>query len=281
VSSFEENQQKNRLDHKNRKLKKRESIMKKNYSVIVVLALILLPFLSMTSHAFAPKKGDKACAECHKLDKKAAEAIVKKVAPTGTIMDIKDSPIKGVWQIEVDAGEGKRGALYLDYSKKFLIAQIIPVESVGKPMKVDASKIPLGDAIVVGAKDAAKKIIVFTDPDCPYCRELHKLMKQIVAKRGDVAFALIMNPLPMHKDAYKKAQAVLCSKSNDVLDDAFAGKPVAEPAAPCTADAVERSKALAKSLDFGSTPTLVRDDGIVLPGYLPEDKLLEWIDKKQ
>ena len=247
-------------------------------SIIAVLLLLLLP---LSSFAFPIKKGGKDCIDCHKLSVKDAEKIVEKAVPGGKVVGVKASPIKGVWQIEVDAGEGKRGALYLDYSKKFLIAQIIPVESVGKPMKVDASKIPLGDAIVVGAKDAAKKIIVFTDPDCPYCRELHKLMKQIVAKRGDVAFALIMNPLPMHKDAYKKAQAVLCSKSNDVLDDAFAGKPVAEPAAPCTADAVERSKALAKSLDFGSTPTLVRDDGIVLPGYLPEDKLLEWIDKKQ
>jgi thiol:disulfide interchange protein DsbC len=66
-----------------------------------------------------------------------------------------------------------------------------------------------------------------------------------------------------------------------MLDDAFAGKAVPEPAAGCTADAVEKNKALAQSLDFGGTPTLVRDDGTVLSGYLPEDKLLEWIDKRQ
>jgi thiol:disulfide interchange protein DsbC len=105
-------------------------------------------------------------------------------------------------------------------------------------------------------------------------------MKQVVAKRDDISFALIMNPLPMHKDSPKKAQAILCSQSVEMLNDAFSGKAVPEPPAACTAEAVERSIALAKSLEFSGTPTLVREDGTVLSGYLPEEKLLEWIDKK-
>jgi thiol:disulfide interchange protein DsbC len=255
-------------------------VMKIFSSSVVVLLMLLLP---LSSHAFPPKKGDKACADCHKLDKKEAGNILKKVMPTGTVIDVKASPIKGVWIIEFDAGGGKRGAFGLDYSKKYLI-QFASVEDVAKqqqgpPKKVDVSKIPLTDAIVLGKADAKNKVIVFTDPDCPYCRQLHEIMKQIVAKRDDIAFALIMNPLPMHKEAPKKAQAILCSKSIEILNDAFAGKPVPEPT--CPADAVVRSQELAKSLEFSGTPTLVRDDGTVLSGYLPEDRLLNWIEKKQ
>ena len=248
--------------------------------ILIMVVLILLP---VSSFAFPVKKGDKACTDCHKLDKKDAEAIIKKVAPTGTVAEIKMSPVKGVWMIEVDAGEGKKGTLYMDFSKKYLMAQIIPVESIGKQppaRKVEVSKIPLDDAIVLGATTATKKVIVFTDPDCPYCRQLHEIMKQVVAKHSDVSFALIMNPLPMHKDSPKKAQTIICTKSVAILDDAFSGKAVPEPAATCTAAAVERSTALARSLEFNGTPTLVRDDGTVLSGYLPEDKLMDWIDKK-
>jgi len=256
--------------------------MKKSVVLMVVSLLISAP---LSAHAFPTKKGDKACTECHKLSKKEAEDLVKKIAPNGKVTDIKVAPLKSVWQIDVDAGEGKHGTLYLDFSKKFLIAgQIVPVESIGKQppaRKVDVTKIPLDDALTVGLATAKKKVIVFTDPDCPYCRELHKIIKQVVAKRSDIAFALIMNPLPMHKDSPKKAQTILCTKSLDILDDAFAGKAVPEPAATCTADAVERSKALANSLEFNGTPTLVRDDGIVLSGFLPEEQLLDWIDKKQ
>lgn len=259
----------------------------KKFIVLCVLVSVAfwVPFLSRSSHAFPPKKGEKACIECHKLDKKDAEVIVKKVVPTGTVTDIKMSPIKGVWQIDVDAGEGKHGSLYLDFSKKFLVAgQIVPVEAIGKqppPRKVDFSKIPLGDAIVVGNKDAVKKVIVFSDPDCPYCRKLHEIIKQVLAKRTDIAFEMILHPLAMHKDAPKKVQELLCTKSVEMLDDAFAGKTIPEPAAGCTTEAMERNMALAKSLEFNGTPTLVREDGTVLSGYLPEDKLLEWIDKKQ
>ncbi len=254
----------------------------KSYKSIVIMAILIL--LPVSSFAFPAKKGDKACTECHKLEKKDAEAIVKKVAPTGTITEIKMSPIKGVWQVDVDAGEGKKGSLYLDFSKKYLIAQIIPVETIGKQppaRKVDVSKIPLDDAIVLGSATATKKVIVFTDPDCPYCRQLHEIMKQVVTKHTDVSFALIMNPLPMHKDSPKKVQTILCTKSVSILDDAFSGKAVPEPAATCTTAAVERSTALARSLEFNGTPTLVRDDGVVLSGFLPEEQLLKWIDKKQ
>ena len=256
--------------------------MKKSIVVMVSCLLISVP---LSAHAFPTKKGDKACTECHKLSKQEAETIVKKIAPNGTVTDIKVAPLKSMWQIQVDAGEGKHGTLYLDFSKQYVVfGQIAPVESLGKQppaRKVDVSKIPLADAIVLGSATATKKVIVFTDPDCPYCRQLHEIMKQVVAKHTDVSFALIMNPLPMHKDSPKKAQTILCTKSVAILDDAFSGKPVPEPAATCTAAAVERSTALARSLEFNGTPTLVRDDGIVLSGFLPEEQLLKWIDKKQ
>jgi thiol:disulfide interchange protein DsbC len=246
-------------------------------NIIIALILVLLP---LSSFAFPIKKGGKDCMDCHKLKMEDAEKIIEKAVPGGKIVGIKASPIKGVWEIDVQRGE-QRGAVLLDFSKKFLIGQIIPVDQLGKQppaRKVDFSKISLADAVVVGSVDAKKKVIVFTDPDCPYCRELHPVMKAIVEKHHDVAFYLIMNPLPMHKDSYKKAQAILCSKSLTMLDDAFTGKPVPEPS--CSADAVERTTGLAKSLEFNGTPTLVREDGTVLSGSLPEEKLLEWIDKK-
>ncbi len=250
--------------------------MKTTFGIVGIVSMLLASFFPLTAEA-ASKKVEKISIECPKLDKTDAQAIVNKLGPNITVTEVKESPIKGVWEIEVRK-ESQHGAVFLDCSRRFLIGQLIPIESIGKPRKVDASKIPLDSALVVGSRDAAKKVIVFTDPDCPYCRQLHPIMKQIVAKHKDVAFYLILNPLPMHKDAYKKAQAILCAKSLEMLDDAFAGKAVPEPT--CPADQVEKDISLARSLEFNGTPTLVRDDGIVLSGYLPEEKLLEWIDKK-
>ncbi|MFA5072592.1 MAG: DsbC family protein [Nitrospirota bacterium] len=245
-----------------------------------ILIGFVLVFLSGPADAFKLKKGQQ-CMDCHKLKQKDAEKIIEKAVPGGKIMAIKDAPAKGLWQIDVQRGEQK-GSLYIDYSKKYLTGQVIPIESIGKQppqRKVDVSKISLKNAVTLGTENAKKTIIVFTDPDCPYCRQLHTIIKQILIKRTDIAFAIIPLALPMHPDANKKVQSILCSKSKDILDDAFAGKEV--PAPTCKENLVGQNNELAKTLEFNGTPTLVRDDGVVLSGYLPEEKLIEWIDRKQ
>jgi len=239
--------------------------------IVYLFAGCLIVMLPFSAQAFKLKEGQD-CLNCHKLKKTEAQEIIERIVPNGKVIDIKASPmIKGAWQIDVQR-DAQHGAVLLDFSKKFLIG-LTPV-----PKRVNFSKIPLTDAIVLGPAAAKKKVIVFTDPDCPYCRELHQVMKQIVAKSNDISFSLILNPLPMHKDAYKKAQAILCEKSTTLLDDAFAGKAVPEPA--CSNERLEKNIALAKEFGFSGTPTLVREDGTVLSGYLQAEKLLEWIGAK-
>lgn len=246
--------------------------------IITGLMLLVMPF---SSEAFSGQGCAGDCKDCHSLEKKDAEAIIKKVVPNGQVKDIKLSPVKSLWQIDVEA-DGKKGMLYIDFSKKYLVAgQIVLIDDVGKPApqrNIEFSKFPLKDAIVLGPKNAKKKVVVVTDPDCPYCRKLHEEMKQVLAKRNDVAFYLFLLPLEMHKDAYKKAQAVLCNKSLTLLDDAFTGKPVPDPA--CSNEHVEKNKSLAKSLEINGTPTLIREDGMVLGGFRPADQLSTWIDGK-
>jgi thiol:disulfide interchange protein DsbC len=234
---------------------------------VAFLLVVLFPILAP---AFPPDKSG-SCLDCHKLDKKEAEEIIRRLVPGARVTDVKLAPVKAFWQIEAEQ-DGKRGIVLLDFTKQYL-AQLSPV-----PKKIEFSKIPLKDAVVLGSPTAKKKVIVFTDPDCPYCRKLHEEMKAVIEKRKDIAFHLLMHPLPMHKEAYKKAQAILCEKSLDLLDDAFRGKAVPEP--KCGPEAVERSINLAKELGFSGTPTLVREDGVVASGALQADKLISWIDGK-
>ena len=238
------------------------------------VVLIFFGGFPLTATAFPPDKAGN-CLDCHKLEKKEAEEIVKKIAPDGKVLEVKAAPVKSFWLIEVEAG-GRRGGVLLDFSKKYL-AQLTPLEAL-TPKKVDFKKIQLNDAVVLGSKSAKKKIVVFTDPDCPYCRKLHEEMKQAIVKRKDVAFYIILFPLPMHKDAYPKAQAVLCEKSLTLLDDAFSGKAV--PAPKCSNEALERNLALGKEFNINGTPALVREDGTLMSGTLPLDRLLDWIDGK-
>ncbi len=263
--------------------------MKKIMLVIIASMLFILPGTAFAALAEHPGCSGN-CLECHKFDKQEAEAILKKLKdanPTlpssAQVKDVKMAPAGGLWQIDIDV-DGKSGALFVDITKKYLVTiqapGFIPIETI-KPQverKIDFSSLPLKDAFVLGSKKAAKKVAVFTDPDCPACRALHEEIKKVLAKRKDVAFYLFFNPLPMHKDSPRKALAILCEKSVEVLDAAYAGKAVPEP--KCKDDRLAKSEALAKKLEFNSTPTLVREDGKVNTGALPADRLIEWISGK-
>jgi len=246
----------------------------------VVAAIVLLFILSVAGYSFAGEKTEEAA-----LGKDEAEILLKDLAPDLKVLEVRPGPVKGLWEIAVQSGE-RKGLIYLDSSKKYFFQGAIvdlktkanlTQERMGELTKVDTSTIPLVDTLVMGDKEAKHKIIVFTDPDCPYCAKLHQEIKKVVAKRQDIAFFIKMYPLPMHQGAYEKAKAIVCEKSLALLDDAFAKKPL--PEAKCDSTAVDDNLKLAEKLGIRGTPAIIMPNGIVIPGYKDADSLIELIDK--
>ncbi len=133
-----------------------------------VIAFLLCPAFS---YAFSSKGQD--CSKCHTLKKEEAAALVKGVIPNPRILDIRMTPLKAVWELDIEA-DGKKGIVYLDFSKKYLISgSILDIrakknltqERFSEINKVNVSQIPLKDALVMGDKNAGHKVIVFDDPD--------------------------------------------------------------------------------------------------------------------
>ena len=152
-------------------------------------------------------------------------------------------------------------------------------ESIGKTQnnrKVDVLMIPLGNAVVLGSSSAPKKVIVFTDPDCPFCSRLHREMKKVVEARKDIAFYIKLFPLAAHKDAYWKANAIECKKSLKMMEDNFEGRPINND--NCGTKEIDDNIKLAQSIGIKGTPTLILPDGTVHEGTLPADKLIELIN---
>jgi thiol:disulfide interchange protein DsbC len=222
------------------------------------------------------------CNKCHSLTYEEASGILKKMNSSATVMGIKLSRVKGLWEVSID-DNGRKGVFYTDFTKKFLVAgPIVEIESsadagVQKPQekRVDVSKIPVDGALLLGDAAARIKVIVFTDPECPFCARLHQEMKKVVDQRKDIAFYIKLYPLEMHKDAYWKANAIQCKKSLSMMDDNFNGKPIARSV--CDSKEIDDNLKLATSLGITGTPTLVLPDGRVHAGALPADELIKLI----
>jgi len=103
-------------------------------------------------------------------------------------------------------------------------------------------------------------------------------MKKVVKERKDIAFYIILYPLPMHKDSYEKSKAIFCEKSLALLDDAFDKKPL--PKAKCETKVIDENIKLAEKLGINGTPALIFPDGTLNPGPRDAASIIKWFDNK-
>jgi len=131
---------------------------------------------------------------------------------------------------------------------------------------VDFSQLPLDLAIVKVKGDGSRKMAVFVDPDCPYCKRLEQELSGV----SDVTLYIYLLPLDsIHPDAARKARAVWCAEDRVQAWDALMlqGKEPPVPAAECKDPIADIAK-LAGKLSIEGTPGLVFGNGTRVPGAI-------------
>lgn len=225
--------------------------------------------------------GAGSCSSCHSLDRKEAVTLLGGLVDKVNKVEMAEVP--GMWVVEVEKGPNKL-PVYVDFSKKYVLSgNIIRLadrgdvtqEKLARMNKIDMSRIPLDDALLLGSKAAKTRVVVFTDPECPFCKKLHDELKVVVRREPDIAFLIKLYPLKMHPNAYGKAKSIICARSMELLELSLAGKPLPPPT--CNTKAVDQTIALAPDLGIQSTPTLVLPNGLVMPGYKTADDLIKRI----
>lgn len=135
--------------------------------VFVAASMLNVPLLYGSGNA------DHECTKCHKLTSDEAQSILQGGIPASKVLEINPGPVKGVWEIVFEV-RGQKGIVYVDFSKELLISgnifdikarRNLTDERLSSLNRIDISKIPLDEALLMGDANAPKKVIVFTDPD--------------------------------------------------------------------------------------------------------------------
>lgn len=201
----------------------------------------------------------------------------------GEVVAVSPSEILGIYQVTVKM-QGRNVPLYLDSTGNYMFSgNIIDLknrrnlteELFRKINPVDISTIPLDDALILGDPNAPQQIIVFTDPHCPYCTQLHQVLYQAVEADKNLAFQIKL--LPFQQSSQRISQTILCNRSMEQLEQAFAGQALPEP--DCQSDTLQNNHALAQSLQITGTPTLIMPNGQIYAGYRPLDALMKLIEE--
>jgi thiol:disulfide interchange protein DsbC len=192
---------------------------------------------------------------------------------------IEPSAVAGLWEVRMG-----NEVVYVDAKAEHLIkGDIIDTVSrrnltqdrVTQLSVVDFASLPLQDAIVWKNGNGARKIAVFADPNCGYCKHFEQGLKDV----KNITVYTFLYPI-LGGDSPQKAEAIWCAKDradawNGWMRD---GKSPPKLLGPCQ-NPLERNLAFGQKHHINGTPGILFEDGTRIPGALSPQALEEQFKK--
>ena len=208
----------------------------------------------------------------------ADEASVKKLLderiPELPVQQVKKAPMPG-WY-EVFSGNK---IFYVDERADFVLVgsvidtktkQNLTEERIRDLMRVKFDALPFEDAIKIVKGDGSRKLAVFEDPDCPFCKQVEANIAQL----NNYTLYVFLYPIEqLHADAVNKSKKVWCAKDRSkAWLDLMLKNQVPQNKGDC-ANPVARNIDLAAQLRIGGTPAVIFEDGRLIPGAIPKEQI--------
>lgn len=200
--------------------------------------------------------------------KKAIEAAY----PKFKVDSVTKTPYAGLYEVFM-GGQ----IIYTDEKLTFLIAEGRLVDAktkkdvTGERMeeltKVDFNSLPLDQAIKVVKGNGSRKLVVFSDVDCPFCKRLEQ---NELANIDNVTVYTFLYPIEsLHPDAANKSKSIWCAPNRvKAWNDWVFNNKLPASAASCDVP-LEKVGELARKVGINSTPTLIFSDGKRMMGAQP------------
>jgi thiol:disulfide interchange protein DsbC len=209
---------------------------------------------------------------------RADEAAIRRNLPARLpelppIDEVRPSPVPGLWEVRLG-----HEVVYSDADGAFLLEgdlidtrrQLNLTEHREADLKrIDVARLPLADAVVWKRGSGARRLVVFADPNCSYCRRLERELSDV----PDIAVYTFVIPI-LGEDSVRLSRAIWCAKDRGVAWRRWMLEGVSPPdTASCDTRALTRNLALQARHGVAGTPSLVFDDGERVAGVLAAAEL--------
>jgi thiol:disulfide interchange protein DsbC len=136
--------------------------------------------------------------------------------------------------------------------------------------RIDFATLPLQDAMVAKQGSGARKLAVFADPNCVYCKQFERELREV----KDVTIYTFLMPV-LGPDSDAKSRAIWCAKDAQATWRSWMIDEKAPPRVmgPCDTSAIVRNVALGRKHRLNATPAVVFEDGRRVRGAMPKDEL--------
>lgn len=191
------------------------------------------------------------------------------------VQNIATSPIAGLYEVIF---EGKQIA-YTDRTGDYMVVGDLIKTDEGRSLTeerkeslnaVNFDALPLDKAIKEVRGNGALKVVVFSDPDCPFCRHL----EHEFAKMTNITIYNFMMPISqLHPDGMRKAVQVMCQPNPTKAWTEWMREGKMPPKVAECKNSVAQTTQLGDRLGFHGTPAMVFPNGKVQNGYIPMPQL--------
>jgi thiol:disulfide interchange protein DsbC len=184
------------------------------------------------------------------------------------IDEISKTPMPGLFEVRVNGTE----IYYTDAEGNYLIQgnlidtrqrRNLTEERVDKLTEVSFDSLPLRDAFTVVRGNGKRKLAVFEDPNCGYCKRFERDLDKI----SNVTIHTFLYPI-LSADSHEKSKNIWCAKDRVKVWQDWMLKDVAPATASCDTSAITRNVELGRKHKINGTPTLIFADGSRVPGAI-------------
>ncbi len=196
------------------------------------------------------------------------------------IDEVRRTPMPGLFEVRVDGTD----IYYTDASGHFLLqGQLIDTrnqrnlteERLQKIMAIDFKSLPFKDAITWVKGNGERKIAVFEDPNCGYC----KRFERDIAKLDNVTVFVFLYPI-LGKDSVEKSKSIWCAKDAAKSWQDWMVRDQAPAVANCDTGSLKRNMEYGQKMKITGTPTTLLPDGTRIPGAIELSQLEKLLAKQ-
>jgi thiol:disulfide interchange protein DsbC len=197
--------------------------------------------------------------------------------PAEEIESVKKTPYMGLYEVVVGSElfytDEKATYFFFGHMVDPGTGQSLTAErlqQIKDARRVDVDSLPLDLAIKATKGNGKRRLVVFSDPNCPYCKRLEEELKSVT----DVTIYTLL--YPVLKNSKATATAIWCSGDRLKAWNDFMLKGVAPAGAKDCAPPLETLLQAGQKHGITGTPTLIFADGSIVPGMIQT----ETIEKK-
>jgi thiol:disulfide interchange protein DsbC len=245
-------------------------------ALLLLLAGLVAAFPALAAEKKPVKKAAETAAKAVQADQ--AETLGKILAerfPDLKVQSIRQVPYGGLYEV-VTANQ----LFYTDSQAGFMIVGAI-IETAGmrnvteermaEMLRVRFDLLPLDLAVKIVRGKGERRLAVFSDPDCPFCKRL----EQDLIKVDNLTIYQFLFPLEeIHPQARAKARDLWCAEDRAKAWVDYWQNNVAPPAAKADCQYPHAQLAeLGQALNVRGTPLLIFGDGRMISGAVPADRI--------